>query len=263
MNEQSARGVLGAVLALFVASFLAGSVSAQPPEVSVAPKNAGPIGIAELQLLLDIGTQFQIFDFDAEEKFCLVIGYEHEVDGYGTSRGRHNEAACNLAGPQRLIVVMRPVGDKLRLQFGLHDRDTGVGVSRIVADLNIPRGTGNSISYGAQKSIRSDEATTLLSWQYGPNPPKPAQRHYVRVLVRLDKNDSGSGIQGYPKPNDFGESQQGVNKDIHWSQQGHPLAESTRTSTINRNGVNKDIHWRANKRANKEPIRTSTINRNW
>lgn len=194
-----------ALVALVTLPFFSGSVTAQPPTVSVVPKNAGPVGIAELQMLLDIGMQFQIFDFDAEEKFCLVVGYEHEVEGYGSTSGQRNEVACNLAGPQRLIVVMRPVGDKLRLSFGLHDRDTGVGSGRIVADLSIPRGIGTSTSYGAESSIRSDRETMLIRWQYGANPPHGNMRHYVRVLVRLDENDIASGIGNYSKPNDFGD----------------------------------------------------------
>jgi hypothetical protein len=201
MSEQST--FRRAVVVFVAATFLSGSVSAQPPTVSAVPRNTGPVGIAELHALLDVHMQFQIFDFEAEEKFCLVLGYVHEVDGLGSSQGQHNEVACNLAGPQRLIVVMRPVGDKLRLLFGLHDRDTGAGSTRIVGDLSIPKGLGTAAFFGAEQSIRSDRETMLIRWQHGPNPPHPGQRHHIRIFVRLDENNIGIG--SYSKPNDFGQ----------------------------------------------------------
>lgn len=203
MNEQSTTESRRALFVLLVAAVLSGSVSAQPPTMSVVPRNAGPVGIADLHVLLDVDMQFQIFDFEAEEKFCLVLGYVHEIDGQQSSRSPRNEVVCNVAGPQRLIVVMRPAGDKRRLLFNLHDRDTGAGSTRTVADLSIGRDISGAATFMAEETIRSDRETSLIRWRYGLNPPHPGPRHDVHILVRLDENDIGIG--SYSKPNDFGQ----------------------------------------------------------
>ncbi len=203
MNEQSTFRSHRAVFVLLVTAILSGNSAAQLPTISVVPRNEGPVGISDLHVLLDVDMQFQIFDFEAQEKFCLVLGYVHEIDGQQSSRSALNPVVCNVAGPQRLILVMRPVGDKRRLMFALHDRDTGAGSGRTVSDLPIGKDIGGSATFRAEDTIGSGQETMLLRWRFGLNPPHPGPRHDVRILVRLDENDLGIG--SYSKPNDFGQ----------------------------------------------------------
>lgn len=203
MTEQSTSRHRRAVAALLIAALLSSSVSAQPPAVSVEPRIAGPVGIADLRVLLDEDMQFQMFDFEAEENFCLALGYEHEIEGQQWNRGPFNHVFCNLAGPQRLIVVMRPAGKNRRLSVGLHGRDTGAGSGRTFADLPIGTDLGGAATFFTKTSgtIRSDRETTLFRWRFGPNPPDPRTHHDVRILVRLEENDFG--IRSYSRPNEF------------------------------------------------------------
>ncbi len=190
------------VLTVLVTAFLASNAAAQAPPLQVVPKNEGPVGISDLHVLLEDNLRFQIFEFEAEDDFCLVLGYVHESAGQPPRRSQRNEVVCNVAGPQRLIVVMRPVGDKQRLLFGLHDRNTGAGSTRSVGDFSISPDLGYAAFFaGTSKSIGSDRATTLFRWRFGKNPPHPGPRHDVNILVRLDKNEFGIG--SFSKENDF------------------------------------------------------------
>lgn len=189
MNRSSIRRA-GRLLP--VAALLAGSVSAQPPSVStIMPRNAGPVSIFDLPLLLGGDLQFQMFDFEAHEKFCLLVGYVHEIDGQLSSRLPADRGICNEAGPQRLMVVMRPAGDKRTLSFGLHRRDTGVGGGSSVGELPIGKDISGWASFRPEGTIHADRETTLIRWRYGPNPPHPGTYHDVHVVIRLRENDVG------------------------------------------------------------------------
>ena len=201
MNERSSINSDFPVLLTLAAAFLSSVVVAQEPTISVVPRNYGPVAISDLHVLLENDLQFQIFDFDADAEFCLVLGYAHEIDGQMQHRSPRNEVVCNVAGPQRLIVVMRPVGEKRRLMFGLHDRNTGAGATRTAANLPIGTDIGGAATFRVDETIGSGQESTLIRWRFGNNPPHPGPRHDVHILVRVDKNEIGIG--SYSKTNDF------------------------------------------------------------
>lgn len=192
MTSRSTRASSRGRFATAILAFLAGTASASPTSLAVVPVNAGPVGIAELQMLLGNDLQFQMFDFEAKEDFCLHLGYVHAVDGQvaGSSTDR---GLCNLAGPQRLIVMMQQTGDKRMLSFGLHDRDTGRGVTMGLAALPIGKDVSGWSGFRPEETIHAERKTTLLRWKYGLNPPHPGPLHEVGITIRLGENTVGTG----------------------------------------------------------------------
>ena len=199
MNKRSAAHFIQLVTLLLGAALFAGNSAAQVSKVSVTPKYKGPVGISDLYVLLENDLQFQIFEFEANEDFCLVVGYAHEIGGQPTKRRPRNEVSCNLAGPYRLIFTSRWTGEKRRLAFGLYNRDTGSGGGRTIGDLSIKKDIGGATTFRAEETISPGQESTLLRWRYGNN--QSATLHDVHILVRLDENDGS--IASFPKPNDF------------------------------------------------------------
>ena len=154
-------------LAILAAAFLSGFAVAQEPAISVVPRNGGPVGISDLGVLLGSDLQFQILDFEMEEAFCLVLGYTHEIDGRLRHRSPRNGVVCNEAGPQRLVVVVRPIDEKRRLMFGLHDREVGTGGTWTFADLPIGASISGSATFrlGGNHRIRTGvDSFSLAIW---------------------------------------------------------------------------------------------------
>ncbi len=201
MNRRSTTHFVRFMPLILVAVLFAGNAAAQVSKVSVTPKYKGPVGISDLYVLLEDDLQFQIFEFEAEEDFCLVVGYVHEIDGQPMKRRPHNEVSCNLAGPYRLIFTSRWIGKKRRLAFGLYNKETGSGGGRTINDLSIGKEIGGAATFRAEETIGPGQESTLFRWRYGNNPPHPGPRHDISILVRLDENDGS--IASFPKPNDF------------------------------------------------------------
>lgn len=189
-GPSTARGRRVRLLVLITA-LLAGPVSAQPSSIPVKFTSAGPVGISELRFLLGSDVQFQIFDFEAKEGFCLLFGYRHEINGESSSSRSADRGFCNIAGRQRLIVMMRLEGDTRSFSFTVNDRDTGMGGGNELVKLPIGRDIGGWATFRAEESIHADRDTTLFRWRYGPNPPNPVPHHDVHILVRLQANDRG------------------------------------------------------------------------
>lgn len=202
MNRQSIVRFICRMPLILGASLFAGNVAAELSEISVSPKYKGPVDILDLYVLLEKDMQFQIFEFEAEEDFCLVVGYIYEIDGQPTKRRPYNEVSCNQAGPHRLIFTSRWVGDKRRLFFGLYNLATGSGGGRSINDLSIGKEISGVATFRAEMNIRPGQESTLFRWRYGNNPPHPGPRHDISILVRLDENDGS--IANFSKPNDFG-----------------------------------------------------------
>ena len=171
---------------LLIAAFTAGA-SAQPPTSPIVPANAGAVGISDLRMLLGDDLQFQMFDFESKENFCMHLGYEHQIDGQLSSVST-GHGLCNVAGRNRLIVMMRLVDDERILSFGLHDRDTGMGTTMALANLPIGSVSGWATREVVQ-TIRADQEAALFVWRYGLNPPRPGPYHDVRIMVRLGENE--------------------------------------------------------------------------
>lgn len=203
MNRRPAMHQYRFVLILLTVVTLSTNTAAEAPSVSVVSKISGPVGISDLNVLLDEDLKFQIFDFETKDDFCLALGYVHEIEGRLPRRSPHNEILCNVAGPQRLIVTLRPAGDKQRLLFASHHRGNGSGSTRAVADLPISAGATRVATFftGSSQTISSDREVTLFFWRFGPNPPHPGPRDEIRILARLEANESG--VRSYARPNDF------------------------------------------------------------
>lgn len=187
---------------LLVSVFLYSTAGAQPEEVRVTAKTTGPVEILELGMLLATDNlQFEIFELEVQDNFCFVFGYTHDINERRQARSKYNNVICNHAGRYRLIVAMRPSGDKYRLTVGLYNRDVGSGAARTVADLPIQEDLGGAAIFRAEDTVGPGRETTILHWRYGRNPPDPGPRHDVRLIARLDANDDS--IASYPVPNDF------------------------------------------------------------
>jgi len=183
------------------AALLSANVAAQMSEVSVLPVNTGPISVSDLNVLLGDDMQFQVFEFEAKEKFCLVLGYLHKINGQRAKRRPYNDVVCNLAGRQRLIIAARWTGGQRRLLFGLHHIDTGSGAIRTTADLPIGKEVGSAVTFRQGGTIHPGKEFTLLRWRFGNDPHHPGPRHELSIIVRLDENDGS--ISSTSKPNDF------------------------------------------------------------
>lgn len=199
MTNRSMMYIRQVHLSMLLTALFAGTVCAQPSTVSVVSKTAEPIGISDLRFLLGSEVQFQVFDFEAQESFCLLVGYEHEVDGQPSSSRSTDRGICNISGRQRLLVVTRLVGDQRVVSFSLHDRDTGMGGGMDLLKLSIG-GISGAATFVGENSIYADRETTLFRWRYGRNPPGPDSYHDVHILVRLRENESGT-IGTFYEPN--------------------------------------------------------------
>ena len=204
MNSRSATNLWGVAAALLVSVLLHGNAGAQPGDVRVTAKTTGSVDVLDLRMLLaSDDLWFEMFEFEVEDNFCLVVGYTHDINEQRQVRPKYNHAICNHAGRYSLVVAMRPIDDKHRLLVGLHNRDKGSGASRTVADLPIQRDLGGAAFFRAEDSMRPGRETIIVHWRYGRNPPDPGPRHDIRLVVRLDDNDDR--IATYPVPNDFAE----------------------------------------------------------
>jgi hypothetical protein len=174
---------------MLLAAFLTSAVSAQPATITLTSTNGGPLGVSDIRFLLGSDVQFQVFDFETDEDFCLLMGYAHGINGQPSSKRTPDVGFCNVAGRQRLIVMARLVDDQRVFSFGLHDRDTGTGGSSEIAKLPIGSDIRGWAHFPGQQSIQADREATLFRWRFGPNPPNPAAHHDVHIFVRLREND--------------------------------------------------------------------------
>jgi hypothetical protein len=173
------------------------SAAETPEPLTLVPQTSGPVSVADLQVLLGRDVQYQMFDFESQEPFCLRMGYVHEVDGSRVA-GADNGAICNRAGEHRLIVTMRwPASERPELAFGLSARDTGMGGSFSYGALDIPAENRNAwTQFRPEETLMPDADVTLLRWSYGRvNQPS---RHDVLVTVRLVENPDGAVHSGAP-----------------------------------------------------------------
>ena len=198
MSRASIVNPWALVAALLCSAALCGDAGAQPEALTVKPKTSGPVDVVDLNVLLPSDLQFQLFDFEAARDFCFVFGYVHEMDGQRQAGPAQNYALCSTAGPQRLVVAMRPIDDQYRLVYGLHNRDTGAGGSMSVTDLPIDKDIGHVSRFKAEDIVDTGRETTLVHWRFQHSPRDAGPRHDVRVLVRLAGNDLGTGSYSVP-----------------------------------------------------------------
>lgn len=198
MTDQPMRALSRSQLAALcvMSALLPGAASTQPSSVEIAPNNAGPVYISDLQVLLGDKMQFQMFDFYSGEDLCLYISYTHELDGREVARAS-GFGLCNHSGKQRLIVAMKPTEDGRQLWFGLHQLDTGVGGSVASRPLSIGDDVSGLSLFSSEELFRSegtllfDREVTLFRWSYGDQRPGHGPKHDVRIAIRAGENSGG------------------------------------------------------------------------
>lgn len=199
------------------------SASAQTP-VSLTPRNAGPVDLADLQLLLGDGVYFQHFNFAADAAFCLSLSYTVDgtyndiadgvVDGNQVSEqhGGRLGLLCHAAGEHRLLVVLRSGSlrgrESFRLHFGLHERDTGTGGAFSSDDDILPDGQVRAWSVETpREALMFDRDVPLLTWTFEqqtamalPSREPITFRAELSISAHLEENPSGA-ISAGPDPN--------------------------------------------------------------
>lgn len=189
MTKQPKRTLEPRHLAMLhvIVALLAGTASAQPPSLTVVPNNAGPVNIADLQVLLGYDLQFQMFDFESKDDFCLHIGYIHELDGTKVDSEALG-SLCHRAGRHRLIVTMRQVEGGRGLSFGLHELGTGMGVTVASRPLQIGEEISGATGFHPEETLFFDRDVTLMRWSFGDQRPGRGPKHDVRIEVRVGEN---------------------------------------------------------------------------
>ncbi len=170
-----------------------GLLTAQPPSISIEPANAGPVNIADLRVLLGDSLQFQMFDFESQDNFCLSLSYVHDHDGHRI--GAHSGfGLCNRAGRHRFIVTTRRVEDQRYLSFALHDLDTGMGATVGGITLPIPAGFSAWTGFRPADTLYADRDVTLLrwSWSVGHRGASDRSEHEISIGVRFGDNTEGT-----------------------------------------------------------------------
>lgn len=198
MTDRPMRALTRSQLAALclMSALLHDPASAQSSSIEIAPNNAGPVNISDLQVLLGDKMQFQMFDFESKEDLCLYISYTHELDGREVARAS-GFGLCNHSGKQRLIVAMKPAEDGRQLWFGLHQLDTGVGGSVGSQPLSIGDEVSGWSLFPSEELFRSgqtllfDREVTLFRWSYGNQRPGGGPKHDVRIVVRASENSGG------------------------------------------------------------------------
>ena len=172
-----------------------GMLTAQAPSISIEPANAGPVSIADLRVLLGDSLQFQMFDFESQDNFCLRLSYVHDHDGDRV--GAHSGfGLCNRAGRHRLIVTTRRVEDQRYLSFALHDLDAGMGATVGGITLPIPAGFSAWSGVRPADTLYADRDVTLLRWTWSAGQRGTGNRSEHNVSIGVRFGDNADGIIG-------------------------------------------------------------------
>lgn len=198
MVRAGGNGALRSPAATLVAALSIGPAAAQAPaEVDLVARNAGPVSIVDLQALLggSEGIQFQMFDLETSDDFCLDLGYVHERDGEELDT-RQGAGICTRAGRHRLIVTAKPAGAERMLVFALNEHDTGFGGSFTYGALalDVPAVPTGWSSSKPQETIYADRAVVVMTWSYGNRQTGPL--HTVRITAQLKENPDGAISSG-------------------------------------------------------------------
>lgn len=175
-------------LATLVAALVIGGASAQTSgTITFVPRNAGPVNVSDLRVLLGEVVNFELFDFESSEDFCLQMGYVYEVDDVRVE-GADGGKACHLAGRHRLIVAIRPIEDARVITVGLHELETGMGGSVNSGTVQIGEDISGGSLYRPEQTLSPDQEVTLLRWSYGDQRPGHGPKHDIHITVRLGAN---------------------------------------------------------------------------
>ena len=168
-----------------------GYTSEPAASIELQPRIAGPVNIADLRVLLGDKLNFQMFDFESDDDFCLYVGYEHDHNGRRI-QARAGNQICNLAGRHRFVVTMRRGEDIHFMSVAVHDLDVGMG-STGTSPMSIPASFTGWTNFRNTESLIAGREVTVVRWIYAVGQPGTSTRseHEVRIKVRLGDNPEG------------------------------------------------------------------------
>lgn len=184
-NMNSGIKVLGlmSLTCLVVSSSLAGEM---------APRNTGAVSVAELRTLLGQDLFFQIFEFEAEEDFCLYTQVFHQVDELPQEE-QPAVGKCWTRGLMSFIFKIEKAEGGQRISFGLHNREFGDGGSYSLKPLPIVEVVGRGFRWQTPDTAvpGNQRLFELFVTERDPEAPAKRRQHDIQVDVRFEPNPDG------------------------------------------------------------------------
>lgn len=177
-------------LALLACLSLCAGTSSLAGEVT--PRLTGAVSIAELRTLLRQDMVFQIFEFEAEDDFCLFTQVFHQVDRHPQEE-QPAVGECWTGGPMSLTFKIEQAEGGQRITFGLYHREFGDGGSFTLRPLPILDIVGRGFGWQTPDTTvpGNQRLLELQLTERDPEAPEKRRRHDIQVDVRFEPNPDG------------------------------------------------------------------------